>query len=84
MKGHRTMKWYFGPATKQSDDNPPYSRFVDIVMFKSTTKPRASTHGNKVAYCFGGYDSLHEALRLAHYQFPCIRRFVDLDGNAVT
>ena len=79
-----TRQWYFGPATKQSDDNPPYSKSIDVVMFQCDHNPRFTTHGHIARYSFGGYDSLTEALRKAHYQFVFIRRFINLEGETVT
>ena len=71
-------KWFFGLASFQSSDNPPDSKFVDIVVFKSGIKPTFESHGDKVRYCFGGYKTKRESLQWAHYQFPVIRRFIEL------
>ena len=74
------MKWYFGPSVKQE----PYpSPFVNIVLFKSDYHPTNDSHGAKVRYCYGGYSTRGEAVQWAHYQFPCVRQFVRLDGTGI-
>lgn len=73
-----SSKWYFGPTLHQSEDNPIHSQFVDIAVFKSEFKPTFKSHGDTVRYCFGGYITKRLAFQWAHYQFPVIRRFIEL------
>ena len=75
-------KWYFGPRDRTAE-NPPQSKFEDIVIFKSNINPTFGSHGDKVRYCFGPYNTRNETLLKARYQFPVIRRFVDLNDKDV-